>query len=68
MPIERRRRRVSQATLTALARDLLDASTLCAISTASAAGRPHVNTAYFAATAGLDLALEPARDVEPSLS
>jgi uncharacterized protein YhbP (UPF0306 family) len=30
------------------ARRLLDASTLCAIATVGASGRPHVNTAYFA--------------------
>jgi uncharacterized protein YhbP (UPF0306 family) len=32
----------------ALARRLLDASTLCAIATVSPAGRAHINTAYFA--------------------
>jgi uncharacterized protein YhbP (UPF0306 family) len=41
--------------LTRIARDLLDASTLCAISTVSRSGRPHVNTAYFAWDADLRL-------------
>jgi uncharacterized protein YhbP (UPF0306 family) len=39
--------------ITRIARDLLEASTLCAISTVSASGRPHVNTAYFAWEADL---------------
>src|SRR5919199_3359270 len=46
--IRRSRRRVSAARLRAVAEDLLEASTLCAISTVSASGRAHVNTAYFA--------------------
>jgi hypothetical protein len=46
--IERSTRRYGRTRLTRIARDLLDASTLCAISTVSPQGRPHVNTAYFA--------------------
>jgi uncharacterized protein YhbP (UPF0306 family) len=48
MGIERSSRRYGPTRLTRIARDLLDVSTLCAISTVSGAGRPHVNTAYFA--------------------
>jgi hypothetical protein len=55
MPVTRHGRRVSQARLIELAHDLLDASTLCAISTTSRAGRPHVNTAYFAPSPAFDL-------------
>lgn len=46
--ITRSRRRVSAARLRAVAEELLEASTLCAISTVSPGGRSHVNTAYFA--------------------
>ncbi len=38
-----------------IARSLLDASTLCAISTVSRQGRAHINTAYFAWDGRLDL-------------
>jgi len=38
-----------------IARSLLGVSTLCAISTISPPGRPHVNTAYFAWDANLRL-------------
>lgn len=48
MPIQRSARRVSASQITAIARDLLEASTLCAIATVSPGGRAHVNTAYFA--------------------
>jgi uncharacterized protein YhbP (UPF0306 family) len=48
MAIERSQRRVAETRLRDLAADLLDASTLCAIATASRSGRPHINTAYFA--------------------
>jgi uncharacterized protein YhbP (UPF0306 family) len=41
--------------MTAIARDLLDASPLCAIATVSPAGRAHVNTAYFAWSPRLDV-------------
>jgi uncharacterized protein len=48
MPIERSGQRFSARRLAELARELLDASTLCAIATVSSRGRAHVNTAYFA--------------------
>jgi uncharacterized protein YhbP (UPF0306 family) len=46
--ITRSRRRVGSARLRSVADELLDASTLCAISTVSPGGQAHVNTAYFA--------------------
>jgi hypothetical protein len=55
VPIERSARRVAARRLEALARSLLDASTLCAISTVSPGGSAHVNTAYFAPTPDFDL-------------
>lgn len=55
MPIQRARRGIAKARLEALARELLDASTLCAIATVSPGGRPHVNTVYFAWSPRLDL-------------
>src|SRR6266516_3228435 len=48
MSIRRSQRRVSQARIGALALELLEASTLCAISTVGPRGRAYVNTAYFA--------------------
>jgi uncharacterized protein YhbP (UPF0306 family) len=48
MPIERSSKHPPSSRLTAIARRLLDASTLCAIATVSPGGRAHVNTAYFA--------------------
>jgi uncharacterized protein YhbP (UPF0306 family) len=41
--------------MAALARDLLEASPLCAIATVSPGGRAHVNTAYFAWSPRLDV-------------
>jgi uncharacterized protein YhbP (UPF0306 family) len=55
MTIERSRRPVAAERIVATARRLLRASTLCAIATATPAGRAHVNTAYFAWTDGFDL-------------
>jgi uncharacterized protein YhbP (UPF0306 family) len=55
MAIVRSGRRVASGRLRALAGQLLDASTLCAISTVSPGGRAHVNTAYFAWSPSLDL-------------
>ncbi len=46
--IKRSRRRFSAARLRSIAEQLLEASTLCSISTVSASGRAYVNTAYFA--------------------
>jgi uncharacterized protein YhbP (UPF0306 family) len=48
LAIERSRRRIGRARLRAIAEELLDASTLCAIATVSGDSRAHVNTAYFA--------------------
>ena len=48
MGIQRSQRRIAETRLQAVAADLLDASTLCAIATASRSGTPHINTAYFA--------------------
>ena len=48
MAIRRSQRRLSQARIGALALELLEASTLCAISTVGPRGRAYVNTAYFA--------------------
>ena len=54
MNVERSAQPVSATRLASLTRSLLRASTLCAIATASTAGRPHVNTAYFAWSPELD--------------
>jgi uncharacterized protein YhbP (UPF0306 family) len=48
MAIERSQRRVAEARLRAVAEELLEASTLCAIATATRSGTAHINTAYFA--------------------
>lgn len=48
MAITSSKRRVGAARLRSLAEELLEASTLCAISTVGPRGRAHVNTAYFA--------------------
>jgi uncharacterized protein YhbP (UPF0306 family) len=48
MAIVRSNRRVAEARLRSIAGELLEASTLCAISTVATGGRAHVNTAYFA--------------------
>ena len=49
------RRRISSQRIHAAAGSLLEASTLCALATASRQGRAHVNTMYFAS--GLDLTI-----------
>src|SRR2546426_6832946 len=46
--VERSSKHAAASRLAAIARRLLDASTLCAIATVSSGGRAHVNTAYFA--------------------
>jgi uncharacterized protein YhbP (UPF0306 family) len=46
---------VAAARIAAVARRLLDASTLCAIASVSPQGRAHVNTAYFAWSEDLQL-------------
>src|SRR6266511_380416 len=48
MAIVRSHRPVAAARIAAIARQLLDASELCAIATVAPHGRAHVNTAYFA--------------------
>lgn len=48
MPIERSQIPIDAAQIIPLARQLLDASTLCSIATVSRGGQPHINTAYFA--------------------
>jgi uncharacterized protein YhbP (UPF0306 family) len=47
MAIVRSHRPVAAARIAAVARQLLDASELCAIATVAPRGRAHVNTAYF---------------------
>jgi uncharacterized protein YhbP (UPF0306 family) len=53
--IERSRRPIAASRVATEARHLLDASTLCAIATVAPGGRAHINTAYFAWTAKLDI-------------
>lgn len=48
MTIERSPRRVSTKRMTAIARELLDASQLCSIATVSPRASAHISTAYFA--------------------
>jgi uncharacterized protein YhbP (UPF0306 family) len=48
MAIARSGRRIGRGRLRGIAQDLLEASTLCAISTVSPRCRAHINTAYFA--------------------
>src|SRR2546429_9290223 len=48
MAIRRSQRRVSQARIGALARELLEPSTLCAIARVGPRAHAHINTAYFA--------------------
>jgi uncharacterized protein YhbP (UPF0306 family) len=55
VPIQRAREAISQGRLRTLTQRLLNASTLCAISTVSADGRAHINTAYFAWSASFDI-------------
>jgi len=55
MPIERSTRSLASERIARAARRLLDASTLCAIATASSDSRAYVNSAYFAWSPRLDL-------------
>jgi uncharacterized protein YhbP (UPF0306 family) len=48
MAIERSNRRFAATRLAASARQLLDASSLCAIATVTPQGRAHISSAYFA--------------------
>lgn len=55
MATARSGRRVASGRIKTLARQLLDASTLCAIATVSPGGRAHISTAYFAWSQRFDL-------------
>jgi uncharacterized protein len=55
MPIQQSKRRIAAVRMAAIARDLLNASPLCAIATVAPGGRAHVNTAYFASGPESDL-------------
>jgi uncharacterized protein YhbP (UPF0306 family) len=55
MAIVRSNRPVARARIAAAAQELLDASTLCTIATVTAAGRAHINTAYFAWSPAFDI-------------
>jgi uncharacterized protein YhbP (UPF0306 family) len=55
MPIERSKRPVAARRIAALARELLDLSSLCAIATVTPTAQAHINTAYFASTGELEL-------------
>src|SRR6266498_463695 len=55
MAIERSKRPVATTRMTAIARELLDASPVCAIATVTSGGHAHVNTAYFAWSPEYDL-------------
>jgi uncharacterized protein YhbP (UPF0306 family) len=48
VPVQRTSKHRPASRLAAIARRLLEASTLCAIATVSSGGRAHINTAYFA--------------------
>ena len=66
MPIERSSKHPSNTRLAAIARRLLDASTLCAIATVSPGGRAHINTAYFAWGPGFEIVWLSAPDARHS--
>ena len=66
MAVRRSSRRFSSARLTAVARRLLDASTLFALATVAPGGRAHVNTAYFAWNASFDIVWLSAPDARHS--
>jgi uncharacterized protein YhbP (UPF0306 family) len=55
MPAEQSSQPVDEAQLRVVAGSLLDASTLCSIATVAPAGRPHINTAYFAPSGSFDV-------------
>lgn len=55
MPVQRRREHISAARLGAIAKRLLNTSTLCAISTVAPNGRAHINTAYFARSSAFEM-------------
>jgi uncharacterized protein YhbP (UPF0306 family) len=66
MAIEHSSKHPSTSRLTAIARRLLDASPLCAISTVSPGGRAYVNTAYFASGPAFDIVWLSAPDARHS--
>jgi uncharacterized protein YhbP (UPF0306 family) len=55
MPIERSKQELPAARIITAARRLLNASTLCSVSTVSGGSRAHVHTAYFAWTNEFDI-------------
>jgi uncharacterized protein YhbP (UPF0306 family) len=55
MTIERSHRGIAATRIAALARELLDASTLATIATVTPRGAAHINTAYFAWSADFDI-------------
>ncbi|NKX56830.1 pyridoxamine 5'-phosphate oxidase family protein [Arthrobacter sp. E918] len=55
MPIQRSTQTFPAVRIQAIARELLEASALCAIATVGPAHLAHVNTAYFAWSPGFDL-------------
>lgn len=55
MPIEQSSREFEPERISAVARQLLDASALCAIATVGSGGEAYVNTAYFASDADFDV-------------
>jgi uncharacterized protein YhbP (UPF0306 family) len=55
MAIEQSGRRTAEARIRTVTRQLLEASTLCAIATVTPGGRAHLNTAYFAWSPDFDL-------------
>jgi uncharacterized protein YhbP (UPF0306 family) len=55
VPVQRDGERISAARLRSIATRLLNASTLCAISSVGPTGRAHINTAYFAWSSALEI-------------
>jgi uncharacterized protein YhbP (UPF0306 family) len=55
VPVQRRGERISAARLRSIAKRLLNASTLCAISSVGPKERAHINTAYFAWSPALEI-------------
>jgi uncharacterized protein YhbP (UPF0306 family) len=66
VPVQRVRERISAARLAAIARRLLKAAPLCAISTVGSDGRAHVNTAYFAWSSAFEIVWLSAPDARHS--
>ncbi|WEX86650.1 pyridoxamine 5'-phosphate oxidase family protein [Sinorhizobium garamanticum] len=66
MPIERSATPIDTTRMTAVTRQLLDASTLCSIASVSANGQPHINTAYFAWDGSLNVVWMSEREAQHS--